>query len=139
MIKEFEKFNIGQVAVIIKNNKCLILEFADNLGKWGLPGGRIDKGELGEEAFKRELKEEINLDDFIVLGIVDYDIWINRMGNPFCGIANLIKANTNKMKLSFEHKQYKWISESELDNYNFIWPNAKRMIINGFKYNKLLK
>lgn len=139
MKKEFEKFNIGQVAIIIKNNKCLILEFADNLGKWGLPGGRIDRGELGEEAFCRELKEEINLENFIILGVADYDIWMTSPGNPFCGIVNLIKADTSKIKLSFEHKQYKWILESEIDDYDFIWPNAKRMIKNGFKYNKLKK
>ena len=104
MKKDFEKFNIGQVAIIIKSSKCLILEFIDRPGVWGLPGGRIDKGELGKEAFKRELKEEINLEKFVILGVVDYDIWITKSGNPFCGIANLIKANLNEIKLSFEHK-----------------------------------
>jgi len=138
MKKEFEKFTISQVAIIIKDNKSLILEFADRPGMWGLLGGRIDKGELREEAFKRELKEEGGINDFIFRGIVDYDAWINSAGNPVCGIANLIEINSDKIKLSFEHSQYKWISEGELDNYNFVWPNAKRMIINGFKYNKLL-
>jgi len=69
MKKEFEKFTISQVAIIIKDNKSLILEFADRPGMWGLLGGRIDKGELREEAFKRELKEEGGI-NILFLGVL---------------------------------------------------------------------
>jgi len=46
MNKEFEKFWITQAGVIIKNNKCLVLELADKPGCWDIPGCRIDKGEV---------------------------------------------------------------------------------------------
>ncbi len=140
MKKEFEKFNIGQVAIIIKDNKCLILEFTKKQGWWGLPGGRIDQGESGEEAFKRELKEETDISNFELISVVDYDIWITGSGQPFCGIANLINITSqeNEIKLSPEHNRYKWVGQDELVEYKFIWPKAKRMIKKGFKYSSLI-
>jgi 8-oxo-dGTP diphosphatase len=134
--KEFEKFTISQVAVLIREGKCLILEFSDELGYWGLPGGRVDKGELGEEAFRREMKEEIGLSKFEIIAVVDYDIWHTRTGKPVCGIASLIKNETDKIKLSEEHNQMRWVTKEELSNYKFLWPNAKRMLEKGFEYNK---
>jgi len=138
MPKEFEKFIISQVAVLIRDNKCLILEFTDPPGRWGLPGGRLDVGEVGEPAFRREIKEELGLANFENLGVVDYETWhISRstdmkMGTPLCGIANLIKNDEDEIKLSHEHSQLKWATEDELENYDFIWPNAIRMLKKGF-------
>ena len=59
MENNFEYFQISQAAIIMHEGKCLILEFASSPGYWGLPGGRIDKGESAKVAFSRELKEEI--------------------------------------------------------------------------------
>ncbi|HRY63459.1 MAG TPA: NUDIX domain-containing protein [Patescibacteria group bacterium] len=66
MPKEFEKFWITQAGVIIKDNKCLILELADKPGYWDIPGGRVDMGEgdNSEAAFRREIKEELDVDNF---------------------------------------------------------------------------
>jgi len=136
MAKEFEKFWISQVGILIRDNKCLILEFNGlPKGEWGFPGGRMDIGEHCDEAFVRELKEELNMDNFEILGIVDFDTWVTkRGGHPVSGIARLIKNDNDEIKLSKEHIQMKWISEDEIDNYDFLWPNAKRMIKNGFEY-----
>jgi 8-oxo-dGTP pyrophosphatase MutT (NUDIX family) len=132
MGKKFDKFWISQVAVLIRDNKCLILEFSR--GGWGLPGGRIDTGEHCDEAFARELKEELDLDSFKILGIVDFDTWTARTGDSVSGIAKLIKNDDSQIKLSHEHTKLAWVAEEELDNYNFVWPNAKRMIRKGFEY-----
>lgn len=139
MKKEFEKFNISQVGILIKDDKCMILEFADHLGFWGLPGGRVDKGEDGNTAFKREIREEIGFKKFENIGVVDYDIWYVGPDKPVCGIANLIFNDNDEIKLSDEHSQIAWISEGEIDDYKFLWPNISRMIRKGFGYYRLLR
>ncbi len=131
-----ERFVISQAAIIIRGGKCLIIEFFDHTG-WGLPGGRIDKGELGPEAFRREIKEEINCQDFDIITVIDYDTWNPDV--PVCATATLIDIKDQEIKLSHEHCQAKWISEDEIDDYSFVWPNAKRMITKGFAYIKLLE
>ncbi|PIR93465.1 hypothetical protein COT99_00575 [Candidatus Falkowbacteria bacterium CG10_big_fil_rev_8_21_14_0_10_43_10] len=139
MDKEFEYFQIGQKGILIRDNKVLIVKLADQIDIWDLPGGRLDKGEMAEKAFKREIKEEIGFNDFAILGIVDHEIWRTQNGTPFCGIANLIKNEKDDIKLSFEHTEFKWICEDEIYNYKYIWQNMERMIKNGFRYNKLFK
>ena len=138
MKKEFEKFVISQVCVLIRDNKCLILEFSDRSGVWGLPGGRIDEGEEGEMAFKREMKEELNLESFDILGMVDYDIWRNHKGIPMCSVVNFVKNDFDEIKLSKEHSKMAWVTKEEIDNYKFAWPNATRMLKKGFEYRRLI-
>jgi len=110
MKDNFERFMVSQVGVLIRDNKCLILK--DSATKqWLLPGGRADVGEIGEVAFRREIKEEINLDVFENLGVVDYDIWYTAKENiPVCAIASLIKNNKDDIILSPEHLKFGWVS-----------------------------
>lgn len=139
MRKEFEKFTISQVAVLVKDDKCLILQFSDTK-QWGLPGGRIDKGELSwEDAFRREIREELGFTHFDILGLVDHDIWLStHVKRMVCGIARLIENDDEEIKLSHEHSQYKWVKAEELKNYNFTWPRAAEMLKKGLDLNKLL-
>lgn len=135
--ESFEKFVISQVAIMIQDDKCLILEFSQNPGRWGLPGGRLDRGEVREPAFRREIKEELGITDFDIVGVVDYDIWHTSTGVPVCGVVNLIdNYNVDEIELSQEHLQVKWITRKEIDDYDFVWPFAKRMIEKGFDYLK---
>ena len=50
--------------ICIKGDKILLVKraFDPGKGEWSLPGGFIELGETPEEAAKRELKEETNLD-----------------------------------------------------------------------------
>jgi len=141
--KEFEKFIISQGVILIRDDKCLILEFSDKPNFWGLPGGRIDKGEMKDEAFSRELKEELGLERADLLGTVDYDIYYYTRNDGVriakCDIVNLIKNDFDEIKLSDEHSRQKWISENEIADYKFVWPNMERFLKNGFKYYQFLK
>lgn len=64
---------------IIKENKCLMLHRVKrendlNEGKWLGLGGHIEKNETPDDAVKREIKEEANLDliSFNKRGIVNF-------------------------------------------------------------------
>jgi len=134
-----DKFFISQKAVLIRNNKCLILEPSMHSGFWELPGGHLEKGETNTESLKRELKEELGIDSYDYLGVVDYEIWYHGPDNyPVCGIVSLINNQTDKIKMSSEHLQMKWVTEKEIDSYDFLWPAGLRMAKKGFdKYNSL--
>lgn len=140
MVEKFEFFMIGQKAVLIRDGKCLIVEMASRPGFWKLPGGRINKGELREQALRREIKEELGLDDFEILGVVDYDVWHHKGdGTPFCATVHLIKNDFDKIILSDESLQYKWITENEIDNYKYFWEASPRFIKNGFRLNGFME
>lgn len=58
------KFRPNVAAILIrKDGKILIAERTDLKGAWQFPQGGVDKGESALEAVKRELKEEIDVDE----------------------------------------------------------------------------
>ena len=139
----FEYFMLGQKVALIRDNKCLILETASCPGLWELPGGRVNSGELREVALRREIKEELGLDDFEIVGVVDYEIWYYKKVEtdiivPFCATVHLIRNEKNEIVLSSESLRYKWITEEEVDNYKYFWNVTPRFIKNGFKMDKFL-
>ncbi|HOZ36988.1 MAG TPA: NUDIX domain-containing protein [bacterium] len=142
MPKEFEKFWITQAGVIIKDNRCIVLELAGKPGFWDIPGGRIDigEGDKSESAFRREMKEELNIDDFKIIDLVAYDIWYAGSNkNPVCALVFLIEdLNTYDFQLSDEHLNYKWVKENEIKD-EFLWPGAVKILKKAFARHKALK
>ncbi|MCR4322841.1 MAG: NUDIX hydrolase [Candidatus Azambacteria bacterium] len=57
---------VGVYCIIEKDGKILLAQEAKGgiSGTWSIPGGKVDEGESFEEAVKREVKEETNLDVF---------------------------------------------------------------------------
>ncbi len=81
---------------------------------WDFPKGQLDKGETGLEAAKREAKEEVDIDEFQITPdfkeTVRYFTW--REGKPIPKFVAmfLAEAKTDKVKLSWEHDKYEWLS-----------------------------
>lgn len=84
---------------------------------WDFPKGRLDKGETGIGAALREAKEEVGLDNFEVVPdfkeTIRYFTW--RGGKPIPKFVALFLARTktSKVKLSWEHDKYEWLSYTE--------------------------
>lgn len=124
-MSELKTFYVGIKGVVVdseSNKALLLLKEADPDGKsyWDLPGGRIDDNETIQDTLKRELKEEVNLDE--------QDIKVGQILNAFRlprplrdGLGLMLiyyKVETNsseKIALSSEHIDHIWVSIDELD------------------------
>ena len=64
-------------AVVEKDNKIILLKraFSPEQGKWVMPGGYVDRGEVVEDAAVREAREEckIGIEIKDILGVYSYD------------------------------------------------------------------
>ena len=56
----------ARALVLDRDDRILLVQFRDDAGQtwWATPGGGIDEGEDVESALRRELAEEVGLDDF---------------------------------------------------------------------------
>ena len=103
-------------AIIVENKKILCVQ--RNKGKYDyisykyeFPGGKLEEGENEEDALKREISEELNLEidvaeNFLVVTheYLDFDLTMH---------SYLCKANTEKLVLK-EHIEAKWLYKNEL-------------------------
>ena len=103
-------------AIIVENKKILCVQ--RNKGKYDyisykyeFPGGKLEEGENEEDALKREISEELNLqidvaEKFLVVTheYLDFDLTMH---------SYLCKANTEKLVLK-EHIDAKWLYKNEL-------------------------
>lgn len=103
-------------AIIEKDGKILVLkrssaeEVYDNL--WDIPGGRMEFGEQPNEAIKREIMEETNLEAEI---ISPFAVW-SFMAKPdlqVVGITMIAKYVSGDVELSEEHSEFRWIDAKE--------------------------
>ena len=53
---------VAAMGILYNEEKGLLLEKRTDTGEWCTPGGAIELGEALEDALKREIKEETNLD-----------------------------------------------------------------------------
>ena len=124
---KIKKIPVAAALIIKENNngiRKLLLIRRSKTDSWGMvweyPRGKCDKGDktLGD-CLKREVKEETGLDVDIkkYIGkfkyVADNGARISTQYNFLC----TLKDKNQKIKLSFEHDGYKWIStlaEAEL-------------------------
>lgn len=132
-----ESFQITQNIILTDSQgNVLILRHKDSK-KWLLPGGRINKGEMWEEALKRELREEIGIENINIQGIFDIDSWKSK-DIPYYGVTFYGKLPNETVVLSSEHDDWKLITEKDLDHIDFwsekIYQRIKKFFHSKCKY-----
>ena len=117
-----EKFHVGVKALIVNDaNKILILKTNPKEAghyhpeHWDLPGGRIKINDSIEETLRKEIEEELGISAIEILELFDTHISNLKIpaGGEMVGIFMVIykcKIPDEKIKLSFEHLEYKWVS-----------------------------
>jgi 8-oxo-dGTP diphosphatase len=120
-------------ALICNGSKVLILREATtykdgtNIGKYHLPGGRIEPGEHFMSALLREAKEETGLE--IVVGkplyVGEWSPVIRGEQNQIVAIFFVCQAKTKTVTLSEEHDDYQWINPDDYDKTCLMDPDDK--------------
>jgi len=121
-------FFIAVKAFIVKNNAVLMIqrskEARDGFEEWEFPGGRMEFGEIPENALIREVKEEAGVSIEILQPISTWTIVRNGMEQTV-GITYLCKTNCDKIILSNEHIEYKWVQINDLMSFSGLPENIK--------------
>lgn len=95
--------------------------------KYEFPGGKIENGESGEEAVKRELKEELNMNvevgGLYAKHTFEYPDFIITLSLYECEMRS-------KFTLK-EHESYAWIAPKDLDEQQ--WAPADADILGSLK------
>lgn len=112
----------GAIVFRRKKNVILYLLLHYQAGHWDFPKGHIEKGEGEEDALRREVLEETGIKHLrLIPGFRKKIKYFFQAPSPFCKrvrtpqlilkfvIFYLAETRTKKIKISFEHTDYRWL------------------------------
>jgi 8-oxo-dGTP pyrophosphatase MutT (NUDIX family) len=112
-------------AFLAYRDKILILKRSQRVstykGKWGAVSGHLEEGESPVERAFEEIKEETGIEDakFLREGgsfkVIDPELKRDWVVYPL-----LFKVSKDKVKMDWEHSDFKWISPREIKNYETV-------------------
>jgi len=137
-VEQIQKVTIK--ALVVKENKVLFVK--DNHNLWELPGGTMKQGETEEETLRRELGEELNIDEANIGKLISSGSFIvlkPEWDKKYAYTAKIYEAefNIQNAKLSDEHVEMKWFSSEEISNINTreIYRNASKIVFDQLSSN----
>ena len=115
-MKDHARYEVSVKIILRKENKLLILIDNDNF--WDFPGGRVSSSETQVpflDIIKREIKEELGEDITYRMGgpAMVFTRHLEEQEEPVLIVAFEAKYKKGDIKLSKEHKSYKWINLNE--------------------------
>lgn len=109
------------VVFLMHNGKLLILKRSARVrsfqGKWGAVGGYLEPGNLPLVQAYIEVSEET--------GLLAEQLKLVRVGRPkhvgdFLVYPFLLESATDKVKIDWEHTEFRWINPDELGNFETV-------------------
>jgi ADP-ribose pyrophosphatase YjhB (NUDIX family) len=105
---------IATKIVLRHDDKILLMR--DRNGTWDFPGGGLEGGERLEEGLRRELREELGLEDFTLGPVVHADEWFIEARDLHV-IAVFYTGSISERQehqLSYEHSDARWLTPAEI-------------------------
>jgi 8-oxo-dGTP diphosphatase len=113
-------------AIIRKGDKIFATQrgYGEFKDWWEFPGGKIEPGESAEDALKREIKEELDADIYILkkLRTIEWDYPSFHLKMQ-CFVCSLVH---DALHLN-EHESARWLGVDELDSVH--WLPADRILM----------
>lgn len=111
------------------DNKILLLRRSDKVrsyqGLWNTVAGYIDEDKPVEEIVRKEVKEEIGIDEGMIEGVKLGEILKiddKKIGKKWIVYPALVKLQKRpEIRLDWEHSEYKWIEPDEIGNYQTVY------------------
>lgn len=137
----------GKAIIINDKNQILLVREAaydegTNTNKWGVPGGRINNDEPFYDGFRREIYEEVGLENVEIgapLTVADFFPVIKGVQNHIVALFIMCKFAGGGVQLSEEHDAFVWLSESDFDKYEIMDDEIEpiRLAFEMLKSNKI--
>lgn len=123
-----QKIFVATQAFIINDDKILIIresptyEDGTNIGKFGVPGGRVKAGERFDAGLRREVKEEtglsVNIGEPFFVG--EWRPMVRGEERQIVGVFFECTSESDKVTLGNDHDEYLWIDPRGYKNFNLI-------------------
>ena len=91
--------------------------YGDFKGGWEFPGGKIEEGEIPQEALIREIKEELETEITVgeLIDTIEYDYPTFHLSMD-CFWAEIVSGDL----VLTEHEAAKWLTKGELDSVEWL-------------------
>ena len=121
-------------AIFSDNNKVLAMKRAVHkpaAGKWEFPGGKIEPGETPEQAIKREIREELNIE---ITRLTHFDNSKTVTTEWELELDCFLVESDSMPTESTDHDEMRWV---EIDNlHNLDWLEADIKVIEKLQSEK---
>lgn len=114
----------GQMLIL---REASTYEEGTNVGRYHLPGGRLNPGEAFLDGLKREVDEETGIQVEIgkPIYVGEWRPVIKGVQNQIVAIFFICNPLTENVRLSEEHDDFKWVLPDEVDNFDVMSPEDK--------------
>ena len=126
------RIDIAQ-ALIEQDGKVLVVrnrEHDDGIAGWGLPGGRVERGETLAEAAAREVREETGV-AVEIRAPVAVGEWLHETHDLFVVFAARILAGTPAAQGDEVAVELQWVAPDEADRLMPWYPGGVRALLAG--------
>jgi 8-oxo-dGTP pyrophosphatase MutT (NUDIX family) len=114
-------YRVAVRALIVQDNKILLVKEVDGGDWWAIPGGGVDHGETLESSLLREIEEEIGVPATAVScdqQIIHYNIGNVVNGVPRMNIYFKVSVPEAQIKKTAHVEKWAWLTEDEFLTLN---------------------
>ena len=106
-------------AIIIKEGEVFATQrgYGEFKGWWEFPGGKIESGECPQDALKREIREELEVEVNVgeLIDTIEYDYPAFHLSMK-CYVCTIADGNPHLL----EHEAAKWLSSTQLSSVDWL-------------------